>query len=86
MFRRTDASGTRRQEIMENNEKRQIVEPSILAGFMELLPRDQIVFNAMLDKIKNSYESFGFVPIDTPVIERSEVLLAKSGGDTAKQV
>ena len=71
---------------MENNEKRQIVEPSILAGFMELLPRDQIVFNAMLDKIKNSYESFGFVPIDTPVIERSEVLLAKSGGDTAKQV
>jgi len=67
-------------------EKRQIVEPSILSGFMELLPKEQIVFNDMMDKIRSTYESFGFVPIDTPVIERSEVLLAKSGGDTAKQV
>lgn len=67
-------------------EKRQIVEPSILSGFMELLPKEQLVFNKMLDTIKNTYESFGFVPIDTPVIEKSEVLLAKSGGDTAKQV
>ncbi len=53
---------------------------------MELLPREQITFNKMLDSIKNTYESFGFVPIDTPVIERADVLLAKSGGDTAKQV
>lgn len=67
-------------------EKRQIVEPTILSGFMELLPAEQLVFNKMLDTIKNTYESFGFVPIDTPAIERSEVLLAKSGGDTAKQV
>jgi len=67
-------------------EKRQIVEPTILSGFMELLPPEQLVFNDMLDKIKRTYESFGFVPIDTPVIERSDVLLAKSGGDTAKQV
>ena len=65
---------------------RKIVDPSILSGFMELLPREQLLFNEMLDKIKNTYESFGFVPIDTPVIERAEVLLAKSGGDTAKQV
>lgn len=69
---------------MEN--KKTIVEPTILSGFMELLPAEQIVFNRMLDTIKNTYESFGFVPIDTPVIERSDVLLAKSGGDTAKQV
>lgn len=67
-------------------EKKQIVQPTILSGFMELLPKEQLVFNKMLDTIKNTYESFGFVPIDTPVIEKSEVLLAKSGGDTAKQV
>ncbi|MBP1587840.1 MAG: ATP phosphoribosyltransferase regulatory subunit, partial [Clostridia bacterium] len=71
---------------MGNNENRQIVEPSILAGFMELLPAEQILFNSMLETIRKSYESFGFVPVDTPVIERAEVLLAKSGGDTAKQV
>lgn len=68
------------------DEKRNIVEPSILAGFMELLPEDQMLFNDMLDTIKKTYESFGFIPLDTPVIEKSEVLLAKSGGDTAKQV
>ncbi|MBR5059866.1 MAG: histidine--tRNA ligase [Clostridia bacterium] len=71
---------------MGDKENRQIVEPSILAGFMELLPAEQLLFNSMLETIRRSYESFGFVPIDTPVIERAEVLLAKSGGDTAKQV
>ena len=71
---------------MADNDTRQIVEPSILAGFMELLPAEQLLFNSMLETIRRSYESFGFVPIDTPVIERAEVLLAKSGGDTAKQV
>ncbi len=69
-----------------SEEIRNIVEPSILAGFMELLPEDQMLFNSMLDTIKKTYESFGFIPLDTPVIEKSEVLLAKSGGDTAKQV
>lgn len=64
----------------------QIVTPSILPGFMELLPQDQMVFNNMLDTIKKTYEKFGFIPLDTPTIEKSEVLLAKSGGDTAKQV
>ena len=63
-----------------------IIEPSILAGFMELLPEDQMLFNRMMDTIKQTYESFGFIPLDTPVIEKSEVLLAKSGGETAKQV
>jgi len=54
-----------------------IVNPSILPGFMELLPNEQILFNKMLDKIKNSYEKYAFLPIDTPVIEKSEILLAK---------
>lgn len=67
---------------MEN----QIVKPSILPGFMELLPTDQILFNNMLDTIRKNYERFGFLPIDTPTIEKSEILLAKGGGETEKQI
>ncbi len=66
--------------------KQQVVTPSILPGFMELLPADQMVFNRMLETIKKTYETYGFIPLDTPMIEKSEVLLAKSGGETAKQV
>ena len=55
------------------------VEPKTLSGFMELLPNEQVLFNEMQDKIRTSYEKFGFLPIDTPVIEASEVLLAKAG-------
>ena len=66
-----------------NNE---IVKPSILPGFMELLPADQIQFNKLSDIIRKTYESFGFMPIDTPVIEKSEILLAKGGGETEKQI
>ncbi len=62
------------------------VKPSILPGFMELLPADQMVFNRMLDTIRNTYEKFGFVPLDTPTIEKSEILLSKSGGETEKQI
>ena len=65
---------------------KEIVKPSILPGFMELLPSDQILFNQMMDTIKNNYERFGFLPIDTPIIEKSEVLLAKGGGETEKQI
>ena len=65
---------------------KQIVKPSILPGFMELLPSDQILFNKMLDTIRNNYEKYGFIPIDTPVIEKSEILLAKGGGETEKQI
>ncbi len=61
-------------------------EPKTLSGFMELMPNEQIAFNKMLDVIKNTYENYGFVPIDTPVIEYSEVLLAKAGGETEKQL
>ena len=62
------------------------VTPRILPGFMELLPADQILFNDMYDKIRSVYESFGFLPLDTPTIELSEVLLAKAGGETEKQI
>ncbi|MBR0132824.1 MAG: histidine--tRNA ligase [Lachnospiraceae bacterium] len=62
------------------------VQPRILPGFMELLPEDQIAFNKMYDTIRRVYEKFGFLPIDTPVIELSDVLLAKAGGETEKQI
>ena len=62
------------------------VEARTLPGFMELLPEEQILFNQMKEKIAKSYEKFGFLPIDTPVIEMSEVLLAKAGGETEKQI
>src|SRR5690554_1368742 len=53
---------------------------------MELLPRDQIAFQQMLDTIRRNYERFGFLPVETPVFELSEVLLTKSGGETERQV
>ena len=61
-------------------------EPRTLPGFMELLPSEQILFNQMKKTIEESYQKFGFLPIDTPVIELSEVLLAKAGGETEKQI
>ena len=63
-----------------------IVKPSTLPGFMELLPKEQILFNQMRDIIRKNFERAGFLPIDTPVIEKSEVLLAKGGGETEKQI
>lgn len=62
------------------------ITPSILPGFMELLPADQMLFNDMMDTIRNTYEKYGFIPLDTPAIEKSEILLAKSGGETEKQI
>ena len=61
-------------------------EPRTLPGFMELLPQDQILFNQIKDKIRETYEKFGFLPLDTPIIEDSKVLLAKAGGETEKQI
>ena len=61
-------------------------EPRTLSGFMELLPNEQILFNQMKETIENTYKKFGFLPLDTPVIELSEVLLAKAGGETEKQI
>ena len=62
------------------------VEPRTLPGFMELLPNDQIKFNSLVDKIRKTYEKFGFLPLDTPIIEMADVLLAKAGGETEKQI
>lgn len=62
------------------------VTPRTLPGFMELLPNEQILFNEMKETIQKSYEEFGFLPLDTPIIELSEVLLAKAGGETEKQI
>lgn len=62
------------------------VEPRTLSGFMELLPQDQIKFNEMLETIRKTYELYGFLPQETPIIESSEVLLAKAGGETEKQI
>ena len=65
------------------NEK---VQPKTLPGFMELLPNEQILFNEMKEKIQKCYERFGFLPLNTPIIESAEVLLAKAGGETEKQI
>ena len=62
------------------------VEPRTLSGFMELLPQDQIQFNRIKNIIEEVYSNYGFYPLDTPVIESSEVLLAKAGGETEKQI
>lgn len=62
------------------------VIPKIMPGFMELLPEDQILFNEMIDTIRSVYEKFGFLPLDTPILEYSDVLLAKAGGETEKQI
>ena len=61
-------------------------EPRTLPGFMELLPNEQILFDQMKQTIEKTYQNFGFLPIDTPIIELSEVLLAKAGGETEKQI
>lgn len=63
-----------------------IVPPRTMPGTMELLPHDQIALQRMLDVIRRGYERFGFLPVETPVMEFTDVLLTKSGGDTEKQV
>jgi len=62
------------------------ISTKTLPGFLEYLPAEQIAFNKLKDTITSVYESFGFVPLDTPVLERQEVLLAKAGGETEKQI
>lgn len=63
-----------------------MIKPRTPAGIMELLPREQIAFQRMLDVIRRNYERFGFLPVETPVFELSDVLLTKSGGETERQV
>ncbi len=62
------------------------INTQVMSGFMELLPADQLIFNKMLDTIRTTYERFGFIPLDTPVIERAEVLFANAGEETDKQI
>ena len=62
------------------------VKPRTLSGFMELLPEKQVLFDKMTDKLREVYALYGFTPLDTPVIESAEVLLAKGGGETEKQI
>jgi len=63
-----------------------LIKPRTPPGVMELLPRDQVAFQRMLDTIRQTFERFGFLPVETPVMELSEVLLTKSGGETERQV
>ena len=63
-----------------------ITTPRLPSGFNEYLPADQIEFNRLLDIIRGTYEKYGFTPLDTPVLELSEVLLAKGGGETEQQI
>ena len=61
-------------------------KPRTLSGFMELLPARQAQFERMAELLRQSYSRYGFTPLDTPIIEASEVLLAKAGGETEKQI
>ena len=63
-----------------------IIKPRTLSGFMELLPAKQAKFERMLQILRDTYSSYGFAALDTPVIEDAQILLAKGGGDTEKQI
>lgn len=63
-----------------------IITPRKLQGFWELMPKEQMLFSGLLEKIEKVFQENSFVPLDTPVLEYSETLLAKSGGDTDKEV
>ena len=62
------------------------MKPRTLSGFMELLPARQVQMERIMEILRRSYSLYGFTPLDTPLIEASEVLLAKGGGETEKQI
>ncbi|MDE7262661.1 MAG: histidine--tRNA ligase [Oscillospiraceae bacterium] len=62
------------------------VQPRTLSGFMELLPRQQVLMESIMSTLRETYSLYGFTPLDTPIIEASEILLAKGGGETEKQI
>ena len=64
----------------------EVIKPRTLSGFMELLPAKQIRFEKMLEILRTTYASYGFAPLDTPAIEDAQILLAKGGGATEKQI
>ena len=61
-------------------------KPRTLSGFMELLPTPQQQMERIMEILRNTYSLYGFTPLDTPIIESAEVLLAKGGGETEKQI
>ena len=63
-----------------------MIKPRTPPGVLELLPREQVAFQRMLDTIRRTFEAYGFLPVETPVFELSEVLLTKTGGETERQV
>ncbi|MDQ2972440.1 MAG: ATP phosphoribosyltransferase regulatory subunit, partial [Pseudomonadota bacterium] len=63
-----------------------LAQPRTMPGVLELLPREQVAFQSMLDTIRRGFEVYGFLPIETPAIEYADVLLTKSGGETERQV
>ena len=62
------------------------MQPRTLSGFMELLPKQQVLMEKIMQTLRETYSLYGFTPLDTPLIEASEVLLAKGGGETEKQI
>ncbi len=64
----------------------EIIKPRTLSGFMELLPAQQLRFEKMMQILRDTYASYGFTPLDTPAIEDAQILLAKGGGETEKQI
>lgn len=66
--------------------KKNIITPRTLSGFMELPPQEQVLFERIKRTLETTYQMYGFFPIDTPVLEYSEILLAKQAGETEKQV
>lgn len=62
------------------------IQPRTLSGFMELLPEQQVTMEAIMETLRETYALYGFTPLDTPVIEASDILLAKGGGETEKQI
>ena len=63
-----------------------LIQPKVLKGFRDFLPQDEIFRTELQEKLTQTYRSYGFVPIDTPVLEYTEILLRKSNGETEKQV
>ena len=63
-----------------------LIQPKILKGFRDFLPQDEILRSDLIEKLTHTYRSYGFVPIDTPVLEYTEILLRKSNGETEKQM
>ena len=63
-----------------------LIQPKVLKGFRDFLPADEIERDLLMERLVKVFRDYGFVPIDTPALEYSEILLRKSGGETEKQV